>query len=1138
MRYTFLVVLLVALVALALTVPAYAVDMNKYYYITPSDLAEGKTEFSKPHGIGSNPFGYDWDANPPNVISEGATGFGNSCFYADVDGSLPDETGRYCAFRFGLRDIFGKKVKIEDLESLSYYTKKMLGDSDHDWFVSVYTVPQGAGDSSSWYRSRVQAYPQNTSNGWIQWNTSGDTNVLQWVDLRRGLGGNWSWEDIKNGQTSRNYSDEEIMYINIQLGYNNGPKVKSYLDGVVVKLTTGETAYIDLGDELPVVYVDDDYTQSDPAKGEFKTIQEAVNAVASGYRIQIAPGTYTEQVIINGKNIVITGSGSDTIIKSPATLNGYTIGSNTNKPVVYVTNANVSISNLVVDGDGKGNANHRFFGIIYHNAQGLVRNCDIRNVQDTPFSGVQHCVGLAVYNTDGIERVFTLDSCHLYDNQKNCTVFSGEGLFVNITNNKIYGIGPTSVTAQNGIQISYGAEGIVTGNEVKGFYYTGPNWGASAILIYDGSVVAVSGNNVSLSNYGLYIQTGSDADVKFNNFVGNDWGVISDSTGAVDATENWWGQPTGASPSGYGDYVYDYKSPGTMTFGDPLPIPATANALYLEPTAESIIVNPNYNNTVEVLLKQANLLDPVNGYQAFLQFDESKLAYVSTDYTDSPYEMKIDPQQDGANINLASGTITATADNASLAKITFTALNEGVTQITFREDVYPPSRFTYYNYELGREVDVIPSLVNSCNIIIDGTPPTLTVPADVTIEYDSSYAYPSSKTAPDYTGTATATDNLDLAPVVTYADEVQSGCGPCYTINRTWKAVDNAGNESVRVQTISVVDTTAPVLTVPGSIIVSADARVNGAFVTIGTATATDNSDLEIIIEGTRDDGRDISDTYYPVGTTTITWTATDQCDNTSTASQTVTVRDTAEMEVTVVLDGNFGTDSEFTRPITFVLGGDGNGPVAPETRTLNVEFVNGVGTVTLDVPANGYWTKISAKDEKHTLRKKVDIDKVGKKYQATLHLTSGDVTNDNMIDILDFAVFAGQYGSSPSSTSTRNADFDGNGTVGIEDFTPIANNFLKVGEAEPTNTVATLSAAPPANGSASVKARKAVEAANIGLSNVVSIAPAPRTAVSVRELKSLGIENAELADMNKDGIVNATDIMLFMNTFGNMGKK
>jgi len=50
------------------------------------------------------------------------------------------------------------------------------------------------------------------------------------------------------------------MYINIQLGYNNGPKVKSYLDGVVVKLTTGETAYIDLGDELPVVYVDDDYT--------------------------------------------------------------------------------------------------------------------------------------------------------------------------------------------------------------------------------------------------------------------------------------------------------------------------------------------------------------------------------------------------------------------------------------------------------------------------------------------------------------------------------------------------------------------------------------------------------------------------------------------------------------------------------------------------------------------------------------------------------------------------------------------------------------------------------------------------------------------------------------------------------------
>jgi hypothetical protein len=58
-----------------------------------------------------------------------------------------------------------------------------------------------------------------------------------------------------------------------------------------------------------------------------------------------------------------------------------------------------------------------------------------------------------------------------------------------------------------------------------------------------------------------------------------------------------------------------------------------------------------------------------------------------------------------------------------------------------------------------------------------------------------------------------------------------------------------------------------------------------------GTATATDNCP-GVSVAGARSDGQTLN-APYPIGTTTITWTATDVHGNTSTATQTVTVQDT-----------------------------------------------------------------------------------------------------------------------------------------------------------------------------------------------------------------------------------------------------
>src|SRR5439155_9727443 len=64
-----------------------------------------------------------------------------------------------------------------------------------------------------------------------------------------------------------------------------------------------------------------------------------------------------------------------------------------------------------------------------------------------------------------------------------------------------------------------------------------------------------------------------------------------------------------------------------------------------------------------------------------------------------------------------------------------------------------------------------------------------------------------------------------------------------------------------------------------------------------GNATATDGCGVESVI-GTRSDGQPL-DAPYPVGTTTITWIATDQSDNTASCTQTVTVNDAERPTIT-----------------------------------------------------------------------------------------------------------------------------------------------------------------------------------------------------------------------------------------------
>ena len=185
-------------------------------------------------------------------------------------------------------------------------------------------------------------------------------------------------------------------------------------------------------------------------------------------------------------------------------------------------------------------------------------------------------------------------------------------------------------------------------------------------------------------------------------------------------------------------------------------------------------------------------------------------------------------------------------------------------------------------------VSVIFTATDSCGnassttaafVIKDGTAPVLTLPPNITLDCDVS-------TDPQITGSASAIDNCDESPVVSYTDEVAPGeCANEAVISRTWTATDACGNITSEEQTITIQDNTPPTFNeaLPGNLTVECDNVPD-----MDTLTASDNcGDATITVSQDTTDGDCANEMII-----TRTWTATDNCGNTTVHTQTLTVQD------------------------------------------------------------------------------------------------------------------------------------------------------------------------------------------------------------------------------------------------------
>lgn len=167
-------------------------------------------------------------------------------------------------------------------------------------------------------------------------------------------------------------------------------------------------------------------------------------------------------------------------------------------------------------------------------------------------------------------------------------------------------------------------------------------------------------------------------------------------------------------------------------------------------------------------------------------------------------------------------------------------------------------------------------------VVTDVQKPVISnMPANISVSNDASVCGAKVNwTAP------TATDNC---PGVILTSTHQSGdLFAIGTTTVTYTATDVYGNAISGSFTVTVNDTENPVINgLPANIAVSNDAGVCGAKVNWTAPTASDNC------AGVTIASSHVSGQQFPIGTTTVTYTATDAAGNLTTASFTVTVNDT-----------------------------------------------------------------------------------------------------------------------------------------------------------------------------------------------------------------------------------------------------
>ena len=504
---------------------------------------------------------------------------------------------------------------------------------------------------------------------------------------------------------------------------------------------------------------------------------------------------------------------------------------------------------------------------------------------------------------------------------------------------------PNTANAAHGVRISGPAGTVNVYNNVL----AGRGNGLNASLVQTspaGSALLIRDNfcyTCAYAGYGTYITTFNGTLNAYNNTItgGEGFGVYNSVTSAysnlganmaaninnndfsgatpvfyrlasggnsVDAECNWYGTSNGnsiaASVIGNVDFV-SYLTSGTDTDGATLGFqPATGTCTGSVPTASATATDATCNggNNGSVALTVTDGTAPYTFSWSNASTDEDLTGLTAGTYTVTVTD---------ANGTTATATATVNEPSALSASGTGTTAscvggNDGSIDLTVSGGSSPYS-FSWDNGSTDEDPTGLSAGTyavtvtdnNSCSATAsvaitanDAVAPTISCPANISVSNDPGVCGAS------VTFEATASDNCSATVTYSIASGSSFSIGST-TVTAT--ATDPAGNSATCSFTVTVTDDEAPVVTCPAQVVGTVMPGATNGTATFST-TVTDNCSATVSYSHA-------SGSSFPVGSTTVTATATDASGNTSVCTFRVVIPRYLYVDHTATAGANNGSN-------------------------------------------------------------------------------------------------------------------------------------------------------------------------------------------------------------------------------------
>lgn len=251
---------------------------------------------------------------------------------------------------------------------------------------------------------------------------------------------------------------------------------------------------------------------------------------SAGETMRLQSDCWTDATLLIPDRTTLDGGGRTITAIDPA--GGHFLGA-----VVRNAGATAHVRNLTIEAgslanvcDSEGPPDERLRGISFVAASGTIVGNQVRGLNQLD-SGCQEGAGIEVRGqtpAQGAPLQLVTIANNLVAAYQKTGIFVSGAVDAKVERNRVTGLGPVDLIAQNGIQLAFGARGSVRANRVEQNIFTGSGAASAGILLIEaGSPVVIERNIVEDNDIGIHVVSTSDVEVERNEVSGSTFDGIA-----------------------------------------------------------------------------------------------------------------------------------------------------------------------------------------------------------------------------------------------------------------------------------------------------------------------------------------------------------------------------------------------------------------------------------------------------------------------------------------------------------------------------------------------------------------------------------------------------------------------------------